>query len=233
MLFSKTILYNHLPKAGGSTIKNCLQKTVPDKYWRIADYDSSLPNAFLLDKDFATKTESKDDSIENVTFINGDKHMPIDQAVFFIDTYCASLGVSSKTIETIFVSIRNPYDLIVSMWTFNLKWKNIPEFLSINDFVKSVPYFSNYGTQGYIESINPNIQKKIRIIKFEDLQNQLSNEFNLLGFSFDKIVPKLNTTEHLPFFKYYKNNTELEEIVYILFKSFFDNSFYKRYEGLE
>jgi hypothetical protein len=232
VLFSKKILYPHLPKTGGSTIKNCLQRTIPDEYWRIADYDSRFPNAFILDKETATRTESKDDSIEDVVFLNGDKHLPIDQAMFFIDAYCSNLGVSSKTIETIFVSIRNPYDLIVSMWTFNLKWKNIPENTSLGDFVRTIPYFSNYGTRGYIESLNPNTQKKIRIIKFEDLQNQLTNELNLLGYTFNETIPKLNSTEHLHFAEYYKNNAELEEMVYALFKSFFDNNFYKRYEGL-
>ena len=122
-----------------------------------------------------------------------------------------------------FAIIRNPYDKMVS-WYFYLKRNlgkkyNIIEF---NDWIKDPLKFWHINDP--ISFLKPQydwIDETVEIIKFENLNEDLSNFFN------EKIIlPITNKSKHKYYLEYY--NDESLNIIYNKYKKDFEKFNYKK-----
>ena len=129
-----------------------------------------------------------------------------------------------------FTIIRNPYDRIVSFYSYLKEYNSLfkaPYNISFIDWLKNpekveIPFNSNWiNVLGYFKNQLEWIDDTVDIIKFENLNEELNN---LFGKEID--LPIKNNTKHKHYLEYY--NTESLNIVYDRYKEDFKKFNYKR-----
>ena len=111
-----------------------------------------------------------------------------------------------------FTSVRNPWDRMVSLWTFGKKINAIPDhFKTFESWILSdhVWLNSHWGYDGYYREINGDIAVDY-VIKLESLQSDFKKVCKEINIPYKKI-PRTNSTKHKHYTKYY--NEETRQIV--------------------
>jgi hypothetical protein len=114
-------------------------------------------------------------------------------------------GVSAGNLENYFkfAFVRNPWDRVVSMYSYRLRNREIPEDLSFAEFVlkrHDYPFGMHREQVKMIEDLHGKIAMDF-IGRFENLENDWSILQNRLKIS--SSLPHLKATAHKPYQAYY------------------------------
>jgi len=203
MILTKDLLYIHIPKTAGTSVRNVLYKNLPPPI------------------------------IDNISCGNPDKHLNIKQVQELFPRFLMTWKDIQKVlviyrnpyaveVSLYFHFLRDPFDVrgMRDPFTDKIKQGSFSDFLKTNKW----PNF-DYFLAGF-----PEDQKnKLVILKLEDNLDWKLKEFFItlgLGNRTNWQLPVLNSTKHEPFETYY--TPELEKIVYNKYKRVFDEGWYER-----
>jgi hypothetical protein len=97
MVFNRDVLFLHVPKTGGVSVTNYLLQVLPPPVY------------------YVTKGPIKQAAVlEGVSFIAGEAHQTLETARKFLPAY----GFELEQFPRILATLRNPYDLTVSYYTY-------------------------------------------------------------------------------------------------------------------
>ena len=194
---NKKAIYIHIPKTGGSFIRDTLKN-----YYGFTPYYLKRPDHNQFCRIF-------DNSV--------DKH---ENKLFGTLLYYKTSAYLNRIMNMdenkwnnyfIFTFIRNPYDRLISGYSYCNKFN-----ISFNNFINNIPKFNCWI---YWHSFMPQIrhivnekgENKINYIgKYENLYEDFNEVLNKLGF---KIVHKnmvKNKSKHDHYLKYYNDNNKLK-----------------------
>jgi hypothetical protein len=124
-----------------------------------------------------------------------------------------------------FAFIRNPFDRLVSMYFSNKQLGNewIKEFDTFEKFINGliggeVKKYRHYESLSYYLVDKDNNITVDFIGKYENLENDFGKISNILGLTGN--IPKINTSEHDNYRKYYNHTTK--ELVYKYYQKDFE-----------
>lgn len=217
MLVGPSLIFVHNPRAGGSSVREYLQRAVPGRYFPVADPKLS----------------------------NADKSWLIHQGLEVCYQYATRLGLDPFNIPSLVV-IRNPYSLSLSGYLYlaqrhGKKIKNMEQTFEqyLENLIAATPVeqleakanaeygpFSTFMTLGGVKPAN------LAVARTESLRGD-AEEFvqGLSGSHKVKRFPHINSSEHAHFSQYF-TRTE-EEMVYRIYRNTFESGLYKRFEGLD
>ena len=193
---NKKALFIHIPKNGGSYISNVLSTYYGFKTYYLQRNDHKI---------FCNGIDNSVDKHEN----------KIHGTLMYYKTsnYINKImGMDDYKWNTyfIFTFIRNPYDRIVSGWSYINKY-NIPfkNYLNININTCSYDYWHVFMSQTrHLISNNGKIHNMSFIGKFENLENDLHILLSKLGFThIIHKTSKKNSSIHKEYISYYDNDT--------------------------
>lgn len=221
----KKTIFIHIPKTGGTYIRENLEKYYGFKFYIIKRPDH---NKFCNDNKY-----------------NGSKDFPkfIANREHGILKYAKTSNYINRMINmnnekwnsyTIFCFVRNPYDRLISGWNFlNSKHNiNIPfeKYINSKDTVSDFEYIHTFMSQ-YNNMINENNKFSINLLgKFENIEEDFKNILLKIGFTEDQIVHNKEKKNNFPH-KSYKdiiNNQELLTKVNQICDDDFKNFHYKK-----
>ena len=224
MIFCKDLLFLHVPKTGGRSVSNYLLKVLPRPIYY------SHPKS-----DIIPITERQTDDESGVIHVVGDQHESLVEAINIV----RSFGFDISKIPMIIAVIRNPYDLEVSRYSYLQQFRFIPpgdeshaknQLLAIEDFEKfAIESMNHAGNERPVESyflLNEMVPRNLRIIKFENLYDDLIEALHEIGISEIETLPHINRSRHGEYHKYYTRLAE--DAVYRRYKWVFDSGYYER-----
>jgi len=228
----KKVIFIHIPKTGGTFIRENLEKYYGFKFYVIkrADHDIFC-NITKLDKE--RNKEFND-------FVANRKHGILKYAKTsnYINRMINMNNEKWKSYK-IFCFVRNPYDRLISGWNF-LKSKHginssFEEFIFKEEVVSDFEYIHSFMSQ-YDNMIDENNEFKINYLgKFENIEEDFKNILLKLGFSEHEIKhdkEKKNNFKH-PSYKELINTQEILNKVNLICQKDFDNFFYKKMESID
>jgi len=216
MLISKSLMFVHYPRTGGSSVRKLLSTALPDTYYPMSDMKLNREQKVWI------------------------THQGLDVC----HKYAKQQGLDPYNIPTL-VCIRNPYSLMLSEFMYlRQKWKKkiadlestLPEYLvSLTEKTtqqrKQKWASDQYGRYHDYLMVNGEQPANLTIARFESLQSDVSVFMkDLLGVEKALKFPHKNASRHREFSNYY--TAKEEELVYQMWKNVFDSGLYKRYEGL-
>lgn len=179
----KKAIFIHIPKTGGTYVRENLEKYYGFKFYVIKRPDH--------------------DKFCNSYKYNGSKNFPkfVANREHGILKYAKTSNYINRMIKmdnnkynsyTIFCFIRNPYDRLISGWNYlNSKHNiNIPfdEYLNKEDTVSDFEYIHSFMSQ-YNNMINENNIFSINLLgKFENIEDDFKNILLNIGFTEDQII---------------------------------------------
>jgi hypothetical protein len=227
----KKAIFIHIPKTGGTFIRENLEKYYGFKFYVIkrADHDVFC-NISKLDKE--RNQVFKD-------FVANRNHGILKYAKTsnYINRMINMNREKWKTYK-IFCFVRNPYDRLISGWNF-LKSKHgisssFEEFIFKENVVSDFEYIHSFMSQ-YDNMIDENNKFKINYLgKFENIEEDFKNILLNLGFSEEEIKhdkEKKNNFTHQSY-KELINTQEILDKVNIICQKDFENFFYKKVEKI-
>ncbi len=213
MLWSEEFCYLHLPKTAGKSIT----KAFVNSWGRPLNGLVSLGQV-------------KDLSGCNLNGVNlevGGQHKNLVQAEKFFKQH----GRALDDFDAIFVSIRNPYDRMVSNYHFmreNYKYHRdrvnfkLAHECDFDEFCESV----TLGDQKNWMELNGVVPDNLRIIRFENIERDLKDVATEFGFQI-KEIPHLNSSTHSVWHSYITPRSEKK--IFERFNYFFANGYYERF----
>ena len=220
MVFNDDILFIHIGKTGGTSAADYLCRTLSEPVY------NAIPE----------RAHGK--KIGHEITVKGQRHGTLEEAKEFVKKY-------DKTIDDfkeIIAVIRHPYNLEISLFNYYKRLlKNQPTILdnapkrkeiiengTFEAFVKG-KFYHRHGLniRNYV-TIDGNIPKNTRIIKFENLHE----EFTEIGRKYgngNPDFPHLNKTKSVNLEKYI-TNPEIEVIIFRKYRWVFKKGDYKRLE---
>jgi hypothetical protein len=212
MVFSKELLFIHVPKTGGMSVSDYLLSILGPPIYQVRPPHGEVARG------------------SGVVEILGNRHLGLSEAARVVSEH----GFEIRRFPLILVVIRNPYSLEVSRYAYlqtGHPWdagrnqelaltSNFETFAIHSDVHEgSAPLESYFQLDG---AIPPNM----RIIRFENLAAGIRNVLKDIGMKSDLDLPHHNQSLHGDFRSYY--TVAAEESVYRRYKWVFDNSFYER-----
>jgi len=228
----KKAIFIHIPKTGGTFIRENLEKYYGFKFYvmKRADHDVFC-NICQLDKE-------------------RNKNFPkfIANRVHGIIKYAKTSNYINRMINMdkdkwknykIFCFVRNPYDRLISGWNFLNNKHNIDipfnEYIYKNDSVSDFEYIHSFMSQ-YNNMIDENNNFCINYLgKFENLHEDFKHILLKIGFTENEINhdnEKKNNFTHLSY-KELINSQEILNRVNEICEEDFDNFFYKKIENID
>ena len=213
MLWNSDFLFLHIPKTAG--------KSLTKAFVQLLD----RPMSCIVSK--GQIREIADCDHTNLTVIEGRGHENMEAARKIL----AEQNKSLYTFQSIIVAIRNPYDLMVSNYFFMRKTYKHNKH-RINFQIAKENNFEDYTLKvGFAPletwmTINGKQPENLRIIRFENLQEDLDNfakEFTLKPVK----LPHINPSSHDHYSKYLTKISEAA--IYRKLKYLFDEGFYERH----
>jgi SAM-dependent methyltransferase len=215
MIFSKDILFLHVPKAGGMSITSFLLDALPPPVYY------TRPE---VDEPFARRS--------GIVQILGGRHQTLPEAVGELRRYGFSLG----DFPLIVAVLRNPYDLEVSRYHYlraGHPWDYGPNqrLAMTRDFttfaVKNSLSERNApkALENYFQS-SGEILANLRILRFESLEPDIRNALRSIGIEAEGHFPWRNKSRHGDYASYYTK--QAEAAVYRRYRWVFDAGFYER-----
>lgn len=109
--------------------------------------------------------------------------------------------------KVVFAVCRNPLDRMVSRYHFTQKSDWIP--IKFKDFAEFVDFCVEEDTiASYSQSYHLDVDTKINIVRFENLQYDFARLLASNGILVNPILPKLNSTKHDNYKSYYTPTLE-------------------------
>jgi hypothetical protein len=214
MIFSRHVLFLHVPKTGGLSVSRYLLDTLPRPifYARPAEDQTAVP--------------------DGVTVLEGIRHEPLAMAANVVEQH----GYRLADFSSILATVRNPYEIEVSRYAFlQLPWHltravRPPEWeLAVNADFPTFACGSRPHSGRRIEEYflcNAESPDNLKILRFERLEGDLVAALERVGIAASGQLPRLNTSEHADFASYY--TAAAEEAVYAKYRWVFDQGFYPR-----
>jgi len=238
VLFDDKLLFVHVPKTAGMSIRKFLIDNIPGKVTLVEEQDRlhpSMPVAVRVK--LSVRKLLKAGGLlmpPSVTVIEGNPHCRLFQAREWLgkrgrrlEDFCAILAV-----------VRNPYDLEVSRYHFLRKgWHGVQGLArgaeqrialegDFEKFALNAPYHGRLPAR--IEDwyeIGGDMPNNLRIVRFEHLEEDLRRVVGEF-YPITAKVPRLNATDHEPYASYLSLRSE--EAIYRKYRWLFDRQFYPR-----
>lgn len=217
MLVGPSLIFVHNPRAGGTSVREYLQRVVPGRYFPVADPKLS----------------------------NADKSWLIHQGLEVCYQYATRSGFDPFSIPTLVV-IRNPYSLSVSAYLYlaqrhGKKIRDMEQTFEqyLANLIAATPAEqleakanAEYGPFSTFLTLGGVMPSNLTVARTETLRENVEAFVKgLAGAHKVKNFPHTNRSEHEHFSQYF-GKTE-EEMVYRMYKNTFESGLYKRFEGLE
>jgi hypothetical protein len=212
MLFTKQLLFIHVPKTGGMSIDKCLLATLPRPlYYVRPPHEQPIQDTGVID-------------------IVGNRHLSLPAAREVVSRH----GFAVERFPLILAVIRNPYALEVSRYAYlqnGQAWEAGPnqELALTADFetfaVKSSVHGGSVPIEDYF-ALDGVIPDNMRIVRFENLAEGVRDALRAAGVEIEVNLPHINQSIHGDFKSYY--TAAAEEAVYRRYKWVFDQQFYPR-----
>lgn len=225
MLFNRDLLFVHVPKTGGMSMRLYLQYLMRQPCYAMGHWHGNYGLFKPVPRDLAGGEDSFGKDRDDVVYLNGEKHAPIYYGLLAM----TSVGLSTSELQAIVVGIRNPYAQEVSVFAFNRKQGAIPPERTFSEYVlgpRPFHFASIYDYRLYYESPMHGLQDRIRIIRFENMKEEIEALSLNLGLGVS-ILPWENRTEHKPWQEYIAS-PEIEAAIYQRYRWVFDHGFYPR-----
>jgi hypothetical protein len=212
MLFSKQLLFIHVPKTGGMSINKCLLATLPRPLYYVRPrHEQPIQDTGVID-------------------IVGGRHLPLRAACDVVSRH----GFEIEQFPLILAVIRNPYSLEVSRYAYlqsGQPWEagRNQELALTTDFETFALNSSVHGGSVAIEdyyTLDGVIPTNMRIVRFENLAEGLCGALAVAGVHIESSLPHINISRHGDYRSYY--TAAAEEAVYRRYKWVFDQQFYER-----
>lgn len=217
MLFSKDILFIHVPKTGGMSVTNHLLATLPRPVYYVHSFDKEPERE------------------EGVVHILGNRHESIEGARGIVREH----GFDVHEFPLILAVVRNPYQMEVSRYAYlqiGNPWDAGPEQrLALNEdfetFVTRSSYQGGFGTtiDGYF-LLDGRFPPNLHIVRLENLSEGVKEALHTVGVEAETELPWVNRSRHDDYRSYYTTE-EAEEAVYRRYQWVFDSGFYTRLEA--
>jgi SAM-dependent methyltransferase len=215
MIFSKDILFLHVPKTGGMSITSYLLEVLPPPVYY------TRPE---VDEAFARRP--------GIVQVLGARHESLPEVVGLLPRY----GFSLSDFRLILAVLRNPYDLEVSRYHYlraGHPWDYGPnQRLALTRDFTTFAANSSLSEQNSVRSLenyfhsNGEIPPNLRIIRFESLETDIKEALSSLGIEDRADFPWRNKSRHDDYLSYYTK--EAEEAIYNKYRWVFDAGFYDR-----
>src|SRR4051812_43407769 len=212
MLFSKELLFIHVPKTGGMSIDQSLLATLARPvYYVRPSHESPIKDSGIVE-------------------IVEDRHLSLPAARNVVSQHGFEIG----QFPMILAVIRNPYSLEVSRYAYlqnDHAWDagSNQQLALTADFETFAINSSVHGGSVPIEDyfqLDGRILENVRIVRFENLDDGIRDALRSVGVRVEGRLPHFNVSRHGDFASYY--NATSEEAVYRRYKWVFDTGYYER-----
>jgi hypothetical protein len=213
MIFSKDVLFMHVPKTGGTSVTRYLLDVLPGPVYY------SDPDAFPgVDQ-------------ERIILVEGGWHERLDDAAELVKRY----GFDIDEFPLILAVARNPYEAIVSLYHYLRREE--PGTRGFNQDLALAADFETFAV-GYVHyegddhtvdryvTLGGEIPANLRIVRFEELAEGVKRELGRIGIETEQPFPWENRSQHGPVNAYYTRLAE--EAVYQKLRWVFDQGYYPR-----
>jgi hypothetical protein len=218
MIFSKDLLFIHIPKTGGMSVSSYLLKVLPlPVYYAQPHHDDELTTA-------------------GITQIDGTRHETLLEASQVVSQF----GFDVRRFPIIFAVVRNPYALEVSRYAYlriGHPWDRGPnQTIAMTSSFETFALQSTFhgGSERPIENyllLDGQLPENMRVLRFENLAADVSSLLESIGLTISDEFPWLNKSKHSDFRAYY--TAAAEEAVYRRYQWLFDNHYYERMSASE
>lgn len=211
MLFSKDLLFIHVPKTGGMSVTECLLDILPPPvYYSHPEHDSALEGRGIVQ-------------------LAGTRHETLEEAAMIVRRW----GFDLDTFPRILAVIRNPYSLEVSRYAYlqaGHPWdrgenQRLAMRCDFETFARCSTHHS--GPKRPIESyflVNGRLPANVTLLRFENLHDEVTRLASSLGLPPPENFPWKNRSIHHDFRAYY--TAEAERAVRQRYRWLFDNGYY-------
>lgn len=240
MLFDDKLLFVHVPKTAGVSIRKFLIDNVPGKITLVEEEyraQPSMPVGVRVKLRVKNLLQARGLLRPSwVTVVEGNPHWRLVQA----QNHLAKLGRRLDDFCAILAVIRNPYDLEVSRYHYLRKgWHGVRGLARGSEqkialqgdfeaFALKAPYQGRLPAR--IEDwyeIRGNMPENLHIVRFERLDEDLRGAVGKF-YPIRAKLPRLNVTKHEAYASYLSPRSE--EAIYKKYRWLFDRQFYPREE---
>ena len=215
MIYSKDILFLHVPKTGGMAMTDLLLKVLPRPvfYSHPHEADPALPPGIIQ--------------------FYGDRHESLPEARDIL----AQRGCTLGQFRLILAVIRNPYAIEVSRFCYLQNGYAVDcghnqDLALAGDFERFARDSGDHGdvirpieSFFLLDGVRP---KNLRVLRQENLAEDLSAALATVGLCNLPALSVVNETWHEPFASFYTRAAA--EFVYRRYRWFFDQGFYPRFD---
>lgn len=216
-LFSKDLLFVHVPKAGGSSVTDYLVRTLPPPVY----YVHPKRQAGLDDR--------------GLVHVPGPMHLTLPE----VRTVVGAYGFEMDAFPLILSVMRNPYDAAVSHYFFfrdrdlidaeRNPVQQLARDLTFEQYAVDVLLYSKQYFLGRLYDfyhLDGEVPPNARVAKFEHLVGEVKAALATVGIEGRAAFPWRNKSAHHPFASYY--DEEAERAIYFRTKWVFDQGYYER-----
>ncbi len=221
MLFNKDYCFIHLHKTGGTSFYKFLSNNLEAPLYSIGKSNSNFNYLSILPWEIGNVPGDRPDLI----YLNGDKHAPIYVALDAMQFY----GVNPWLLKAIFVIVRNPYALTVSLYHFQKRAGDLPEGLTFSDWVKANKIHNfrlPYRYDGYLECPINDLQYLVHVLRQETLDEDINAVADKFGLTRPIQPLRENTNPHPEWTSFI--TPELEVLIYNEYRYLFEAGLYTR-----
>jgi SAM-dependent methyltransferase len=218
MIFSKDVLFLHVPKTGGTSVTRHLLEVLPAPVYYVR------PDG--VEEDYAQR--------DGVVQIAGPRHASLPQAVDLLGEY--DLGLAD--FKLILAAIRNPYSLEVSRYHYLRRGH--PEDVGRNQRLALTRDFSAFAAESSFGASGQALENyfhwenrfppNLTIARFESLEADVKQALESIEIASHEAFHWMNKSRHADFASYYTR--EGEEAVFNKYRWVFDAGLYERMPAL-
>jgi len=212
MIFTRDLLYLHVPKTGGMALTRYLLRALRSPVYY--SHPSEDPRA----------------GVDGVVEIDGIRHETLAEAAVTLKEY----GFQLERLPLILALLRNPYELEVSRFAYlqkNHPWDSghNQRLAATGDFeVFAIGSFPHAGHARPLESyflLDGSRPANLNIVRFENIRSELPHVLGNIGLVLDDL-PYENKSEHKPYYTYY--TAAAEAAVHARYRWVFEAGLYER-----
>jgi hypothetical protein len=217
MIFSRDVLFIHIPKTGGMSVSDYLLTVLPG------------PVYYTHPGVQAPRVEGR------ITELPGSRHETLEEAV----TVVRQFGFDVRHFPVVLAVVRNPYDVEVSRYSYLRKdhpWDAgyNQQLALMSDFETfAVKSHHHAGPKRSVEryiTLDGRVPANVRIARAETLEENIRAVLSDIGIDVHPDFPWSNRSDHDAAWSYY--NAAAEEAVYEKYRWLFDEGFYPRMQAL-